>query len=130
MRHYDITMVSDLRCARALRHHMRETGEPGSVVFPKNGELYVALDEYSFYTVELSRVMDPALFTGIDLTEQTIAWPGDVLDWKKLPNGYVVWADGGRYKKIGGMWCRLQSRCYVSIGESAARRFLPKAWFK
>lgn len=130
MRYYDVIMTTDIRCARALRHYMRERGESGLVVFPKEGRLHVAADEYSTYAVDFSCLVEPLSYEEINLTEQNIAWPSDVLNLGKLPNGYVVWQDGGRFKKVGGIWCRLQNRYYVCIDEVNARRFLPKAWFR
>jgi len=130
MRSIDVIMVLNLRCARALRRYMKRTGETGLVVFRSKGEFRVAMDDGYFPVVDFSSLVDRDVYAEINLFEQNVAWPGNWLDWKKLPEGSVVWCDDGRYKKVGGMWCSFSGKNYVSIGKSDAAECLPKAWFR
>lgn len=130
MRYIDVIMVSDFRCARALRRCMRKNGETGLVVFRRKGELHVAMDDSCFIAVDFDSIVHFDDHAEINLFEQNVAWPGDMLNWKKLPEGYVVWSDGDRYKKVGGVWCRLSSKNYICVSETDANECLPKAWFR
>lgn len=130
MRYIDVIMTSDFRCARALRRRMKETGETGLVVFRRKSELYVVVNDSCFFAADFGSIVDFGDYAEINLFEQNVAWPGDMLNWKKLPEGYVVWGDDGRYKKVGGVWCRLSSKNYICASMADAVECLPKAWFR
>lgn len=130
MRYIDVIMVSDSRCARAIRRHMTRSGELGLVVYREKGEFHVVFKDGSSTAATFDMVVDFDAYSEINLYEQNVAWPGDVLNWKKLPEGYVVWCDDGRYKKVGGVWCRLSSKNYICVSIADAGEFLPKAWFR
>lgn len=130
MHYIDVIMVTDFRCARALRRYMKGTGETGLVVFRRKSEIHAVLDDSCSFAVDFSTVVDHSDYVEINLFEQNVAWPGDMLNWKKLPEGCVVWCDDGRYKKVGGIWCRLSGKDYVCISEADAAKCLPKAWFR
>lgn len=130
MRYIDVIMVLDSRCARATRRRMEEYGETGLVVYREKGKLHVVFKDGSSIAASFDMIVDYDTYSEINLYEQNVAWPGDVLRWDRLPEGYVVWCDDGRYKKVGGVWCRLSSKNYVCICTANAEEFLPKAWFR
>lgn len=130
MRYIDVIMTTDLRCASALRRYMSKTGESGLVVFRSKGEFHVVMNDSYFPVADFSSIVHFDDYAEINLFEQNVAWPGDVLNWEKLPEGYVVWSDDGRFKKVGGVWCRLSSKNYICVGEADATECLPKAWFR
>lgn len=131
MQYIDVIRVLNKQCGFALRAYLTTTGETGVVIYShKQLGTMVILEDGATYPLDLSVLAPADEWKEINLTEQHVAWCGAAVHMGKLPNGSVVWTDDGRFKKVGGIWCRLQNRYYVCISEADTMRFCLQAWLK
>lgn len=131
MQYIDVIRVLNKQCGQALRAYLAATGETGIVIYShRRLGTVVVLEDGVIYPLDLDALAPADGWKEINLTEQNVAWYGGAVHMGKLPNGSVVWTDGDRFKKVGGTWCRLQSRYYICVSEANTMRFCPQAWLR
>ena len=131
MQDIDVFRVLNKQCGLALRAQLAATGEPGVVIFPHRqlGTCAVLADG-AICPVNLDCLAPADEWKEINLTEQHVAWYSGAVHMGKLPEGSVVWTDDGRFKKVGGVWCRLQNRYYIRVSEADTMKFCRQAWLR
>lgn len=125
---HDVYVCFNRREARALREHLMEIGDNTLVAFKSRSQWwYRASDSNVPFELEFLLNHD---FETLTLHYVRVAWPADIVNMGKLPNGSTVWLDGERQVKEGGAWYCLSQKTYVAISREITARCLPRAWMR